>query len=313
MERLDETAFIVNPNAGSGLAARHWPEIRRVIRRLAVRQETWFTKGPGDAVSLVRQTTRKGFRRVVCVGGDGTLNEVVNGFMREDPDWRRTSSLGYIPCGTGCDFAKTFSLPRNPVDATAVATSSGRCQAIDIGHVAFRGSEGEARHAYFHNVVSFGLGGEVDERVNRSSKALGGFLSFMLAALTSTLLYRKKRVRLRVDEGPPFEVSAWNVVVANGQYHGGGMWIAPGAVPNDGRFHVTVIGDFSLPEVFLHLPKLYNGRLPALRKVQCFSGKRIEACSSQRVLLDMDGEQPGRLPVAIDLIPDAVRLVLPGG
>ena len=308
---MDGTAFIVNPNAGHGFAARHWPELRRAAQRLAARHEVWFTRGSGDAVALVQKAMRKGFRRLVCVGGDGTLNEVVNGLMRGNSDRRKAVLLGYIPCGTGCDFARTLHLPMSPTDALAVAVSDGPCRAVDIGHLAFRERDGAPRHAYFHNVVSFGLGGEVDARVNRSAALLGGFLSFMLAALMSIFLYRKKQIRLSVDKGPSFEVSAWNVVVANGQYHGGGMWIAPDAVLNDGLFHVTVIGDFSLPEVFLHLPKLYNGRLQTLQKVRCLSGRRIEACSSGRVLLDMDGEQPGQLPVAINLIADAIRLVLP--
>ena len=308
---LSGTAFIVNPNAGHGFAARHWPEIQRARERLAAGHDVWFTKGPGDAEILVRKAANQWVRRLVCVGGDGTLNEVVNGVMRAFPEWRRDVVLGYVPCGTGCDFARTLRLPARPEDALAVAMSDGPSQAMDIGHLMFRRRNGAAGHAYFHNVVSFGLGGEVDERVNRSSAPLGGFFSFILATLMSVLLYRKKQIRLYVDQAPPLEVSAWNVVVANGQYHGGGMWVAPDAVPNDGLFHVTVIGDFSLPEVFLHFPKLYNGRLGNLQKVQSLRGRRIEACSSERVLLDMDGEQPGQLPVAIDLIPSAIRLILP--
>jgi len=309
---LAGSAFIVNPHAGHGFAERHWPEIQRTAQRLATGHEVWFTRGPGDAEALVRKAASKGVRRLVCVGGDGTLNEVVNGLMRVDPAWRRAVVLGYVPCGTGCDFARTLRLPAHPADALAVAMSEGPSQAVDIGHMTFRKKNGTVGHAYFHNVVSFGLGGEVDERVNRSSAPLGGFLSFILATLMSALLYRKKQIRLCVDQSPPFEVSAWNVVVANGQYHGGGMWVAPDAVPTDGWFRVTVIGDFSLPEVFLHFPKLYNGRLGNLQKVRCLRGRRIEASSSERVLLDMDGEQPGQLPVAIHLIPGAIRLVLPG-
>lgn len=305
----------MNPNAGHGFAAKHWPEIRRAAQRLDMRHDVehavCFTRRSGDAVALVRKAARQGVRRLVCVGGDGTLNEVVNGLMQEDSSWRRSVLLGYIPCGTGCDFARTLHLPMRPADAMAVAMSDGPTQAMDIGHLAFQGRDGDKRHAYFHNVVSFGLGGEVDERVNRSTAPLGGFLSFMLATLVSMFMYRKKRIRLCVDQGLPFEVSAWNVVVANGQYHGGGMWVAPDALPDDGLFQVIVIGDFSLPEVFLHLPKLYNGRLRNLPKVRCMSGRRIEASSSEHVLLDMDGEQPGRLPLAIDLIAGAVRVVLP--
>jgi diacylglycerol kinase (ATP) len=160
-------------------------------------------------------------------------------------------------------------------------------------------------------VTSFGLGGEVDDRVNRTTKAFGGFVSFIWATLFSILIYDKKRIHLKVDEGFNQTVTCWNVAVANGQYHGGGMWVAPEARVDDGIFHVTVIGDFTLPEVFWNLPKLYNGKLLQLEKVRTLTGKRVEASSEQRVLLDVDGEQPGKLPVILDIVPKAIQLLSP--
>ena len=103
----------------------------------------------------------------------------------------------------------------------------------------------------------------------------------------------------------------WNIAVANGQYHGGGMWVAPDAAVDDGLFHITVIGDLSLPQVFLNLPQLYNGKILEVKKVFGLTGKRIEAHSDQRVLLDVDGEQPGQLPVSMEIVPRALNLVAP--
>jgi diacylglycerol kinase family enzyme len=160
-------------------------------------------------------------------------------------------------------------------------------------------------------VTSFGLGGEVDDRANRTTKAFGGFVSFIWATLISILIYHKKRIHLTVDEGFAQTVVCWNVAVANGQYHGGGMWVAPEARVDDGLFHVTVIGDFSLPEVFWNLPKLYNGTLVELKKVKTLAGKRVEASSDERVLLDVDGEQPGQLPAAIDMVPGVLPFIMP--
>ena len=128
--------------------------------------------------------------------------------------------------------------------------------------------------------------------------------------MISLLVYDKKRIRLKVDEDFEEEVVSWNVVIANGQYHGGGMWVAPDAIVDDGLFHVTVIGDYSVLEVFWHLPKLYSGKLLQLEKVSTYVGKRIEAYSDQRVLLDVDGEQPGQLPVVIDMVPKAIRVIM---
>jgi diacylglycerol kinase family enzyme len=158
-------------------------------------------------------------------------------------------------------------------------------------------------------VTSFGLGGEVDERVNRGGNLFGGFVSFIWATLVSLLAYNKKHIRLRVDDAFDQQVKTWNVAVANGQYHGGGMWVAPAASLTDGLFHVTVVGDLSLPKVFRELPNLYNGKIYQVKKVRTLTGKRVEADSDQRVLLDVDGEQPGRLPAIIEMVPGKLRFI----
>ena len=147
--------------------------------------------------------------------------------------------------------------------------------------------------------------------MNRTNKAFGGFVSFIWATLFSILTYDKKQIHLKVDEVFNQRIACWNVAVANGQYHGGGMWVAPEARVDDGIFHVTVIGDFSLPGVFWNLPKLYNGKLIRLGKVKTLVGKRIEAFSEQRVLLDVDGEQPGELPAVVDIVPKAIKFLIP--
>jgi len=254
----------------------------------------------------------EGVDRIVCVGGDGTLNEVINGMFLGNAARAESVLVGYIPCGTGCDFARALSVPANPFHALK-AVAHGNRRRLDLGCMVFRGNDGSTVRRYFHNVASFGLGGEVDERVNRSSKALGGFISFIRATLVSVLLFRKKRIRYRLDRGPVRETRAWNVAVANGQYHGGGMWVAPNALPDDGLLHITVIGDFALWEVFFHLPKLYRGTLLRLSDVRSFSCRRIEAWSHQRVLLDVDGEQPGRLPACLEIVPKALTLAVRSG
>jgi len=267
-----------------------------------------LTTGPEDATMLTRNTLHKGAELVVCVGGDGTLNEVVNGFMGKNGPIRPEAMVGFIPRGTGCDFIKTVPIPVELNRALDVIITS-HTRSIDLGRLEYMDHHGHPSSRYFHNITSFGLGGEVDERVNRTTKIFGGFISFIWATLISILIYNKKRIHLTVDNCFDQSVMIWNVVVANGQYHGGGMWVAPEASVDDGIFHVTVIGDFSLAEVFWNLPKLYNGKLLQLKKVKTIVGKRVKASSDQQVLLDVDGEQPGQLPAVIDIVPRAVLLI----
>lgn len=302
--------FIVNPNAARGNVAKHWPEIESLCRSRLGDSRPLITSKPGDAREFACREALNGSDLIVCVGGDGTLNEVINGLMSEEGPIRKDAAVGFIPFGTGCDFRRTLSIPK-ALDKAVEVLAAGRVQPIDLGRLTYLDHEGRSSVRYFHNVTSFGLGGEVDERVKRVGKGLGGFGSFLKATLISLMLYNKKTIRLKVDDVFDETVTTWNIAVANGQYHGGGMWIAPDASPWDGLFHVTVIGDLSLPEVCYHLPKLYTGRLAQVGKVRTLTGKRIEALSEQRVLLDVDGEQPGLLPVKIDMVPAALRFLVP--
>jgi len=301
-------AFVVNPNAAMGATGREWPRIKALARDRLGSFQSHLTSGPEDATMFTRLALLRGAEMIVCVGGDGTLNEVVNGFMAEDGPIRPEALLGLIPRGTGCDFIKTVPIPRD-LDMALDLINSSNARLIDLGRIKYSDHHGRYSYRYFHNIASFGLGGEVDKRVNRTTKLFGGFISFIWATLISILIYNKKPIHLKVDNGFDQRVVSWNVVVANGQYHGGGMWVAPGASVDDGLFQVTIVGDLTLAEVFRHLPKLYNGKLFQLEKVNTLVGKRVEASSDQRVLLDVDGEQPGQLPAVIDMVPGSLLLI----
>jgi YegS/Rv2252/BmrU family lipid kinase len=259
---------------------------------------------------LARRKLVEGFTRIICVGGDGTLNEVINGFMDASGSVRPEAKLGFLPNGTGCDFCRTVSKNMSLENALDIIQAD-RSRTIDLGRLRYQDHEGRAGIRYFINITSFGLGGEVVDRVNRTSKACGPFLSFIWATLVGIFIYDSKRVRFRVDEGPEQQVAIMNIAVANGQFHGGGMQVAPDARVDDGLFHITLIGELSLPEVFWHLPKLYTGQIKKIKKVSILTGRKIIAVSDQKVLLDVDGEQPGCLPVEIDIVPAAVRMLLP--
>ena len=306
-----EIAFVVNPHAAVGAVGKEWPRIEKRSRERLGSFRTYITRGPGDATHLTRNALGEGCEIIVCVGGDGTFNEVINGFMEGEGTVHPNAAVGYIARGTGCDFIKTVPLPKDLEKALDII-EKGQRVSMDLGRIEYKDNGGQTAYRYFHNVASFGLGGEVDERVNRTTKVFGGFFSFIWATLISVLLYNRKHIRLTMDNGFDQMVTVLNVAVANGQYHGGGMWVSPEARVNDGKFHVTVIGDFSLPEVLWHLPKLHNAKLMGLQKVSSFTATRVEARSEERVLLDLDGEQPGRLPVTVEMVPGALKLIADG-
>ena len=257
---------------------------------------------------IAKKCLTRGAELIVCVGGDGTLNEIVNGFMDARGEMIREAVLGFIPGGTGCDFIKTVPIPSG-VEESLDTIKEGYTRTIDIGRLRYHNDLGVPGVRYFHNIASFGLGGEVDERINKSSKAFGPFISFIWATLISLFLYGKKSILISIDDSYDERVTVWNIAVANGRYHGGGMLVAPDARVDDGLFHVTVIGDLSLAEVFTHLPKLYTGRIKDIRGVTILTGKKVGATSEERVLVDCDGEQPGCLPVVAEMMPAALTMI----
>ena len=306
-----KSVFIVNPNAGNGSTGLNWPHIRALAKNSLPPFKSYVTSGPGDAGCFAREAIASGAEQVVCVGGDGTLNEVLNGYMAHTASVRCGVRLGFIPNGTGCDFVKTVPIPRDTAQAiNVIAESHTRC--VDVGRLLYKDHNGRERYRYFHNITSFGIGGEVAQRVNRTSKPFGPFIAFIWATLLAVFLYGKKRVSLKVDNELEKEFVVWNVAVANGQYHGGGMRIAPDASVDDGLFHITVVGDLSLAEILINLPKLYNGRIGSVKKIVTLTGKKIEAVSEEPVLLDVDGEQPGMLPAVIDIVPGALNIIVAG-
>ncbi|MBW2149813.1 MAG: diacylglycerol kinase family lipid kinase [Deltaproteobacteria bacterium] len=309
MDASRKTAFIVNPAAASGATGREWPRIQAQARDRLGSFKAHLTAGQGDAVHLTRRAILEGADLVVCVGGDGTLNEVVNGFMEEDGPIQPQPLLGYIPRGTGCDFVKTIPIPKelNKALDTIVGLYT---RSIDLGRISYLDHQGRPSCRYFHNITSFGVGGEVAGRLNRATKILGGSISFVWALLASIFLYDKKRIRLKVDDVFDQEGTIWNVFVANGQYHGGGMEVAPGAAIDDGLIQVTVIGNLTRGEVFWHFPKLYKGRVYQVAKVSRHTGRRVEASSDRQVLFEADGEHLGQLPIVIEIVPGALRLII---
>lgn len=305
---MSKIVFIVNPHAGHGSTGSIWPFIEALAKDRLGPFEAYMTKRPGDAVIFAKNAVAEKTSLVVCVGGDGTLNEVVNGVMNSEESIRSNVTLGFIPNGTGCDFVRTVSIPQNTEQAMDLI-ASGHTRSIDLGVLVFQDHNGHDRCRYFHNIASFGLGGEVAQRVNRTTKALGPFISFMWATLISVVLYGTKSLRILIDGSFEKKVSVWNVVVANGQYHGGGMWVAPDASVYDGLLHVTIIGNLTIPEVFLNLSKLYSGRIYDIDKVITRTCKKVAAVSDDRVLLEVDGEQPGMLPMVVKIMPGSLNII----
>ena len=301
------TFLVVNPESAGGETGRRWPEIRaEVLRAIGDGAEHAFTDRPMHAATLTAEALRQGFRRIVAVGGDGTLNEVVNGFFQAEGGVPADACIALVPRGTGGDFRRTFGLNGSVRDSCARLGADVR--PLDVGRVRFTRPDGSPGERYFVNVASFGVSGQVDRAVNAGSKVLGGKASFFLASVRTLLGWRDQTVRIRVDGRAEESLGITTLAVANGQYFGGGMRVAPEANPSDGQFDVTIWSGYHLKDFALKSASVYDGRHVRWAGTRTLRCRILEASSEEEVLLDVDGEQPGRLPATFEILPGALRL-----
>jgi YegS/Rv2252/BmrU family lipid kinase len=254
---------------------------------------------------LARSAAEDGATLLVAVGGDGTVNEVAQGLAG-----RNGVELAVIPRGTGWDFVRTYGIPRRLEDAVAVVLG-GRPRSIDLGRARYRTWAGAEAESYFANIASAGMSGAIAKRANETSKALGGKVSYLWATLAVFSHWRNDEVRIAVD-GERRSGRMHDVVVANGRYFGGGMMICPEAEPDDGLFDVLTIGDLTKRDLLLTLPKTYRGRHLPHPKAELLRGEVVEVDSGTPLPIELDGEQPGTTPVRFEIVPQALRLRVPG-
>lgn len=302
-----KTFFVVNPKSANGATGKRWGELAAQIARTLSDFGVEFTRGPMDAAKLAQHAIESGYECIVAVGGDGTINEAVNGFFKDGKAINPNAALGVLPRGTGGDFRKTFDWDTD-FDAAVRRLKTSDTRPFDVGRLEFKGHDGTQQVRYFANICSFGVSGLVDEEVNRTSKALGGKLSFMWGSLKALTKYRDQVVRVSFDGKPAETIPVTTLSVANGKYFGGGMKVAPDADVSDGLFDVTIWSGYGVTDFVLRSGSVYSGAHVHWKGTRTLRAKEVVAESEERVLIDCDGEQPGMLPCKMTILPAAIRL-----
>lgn len=304
---------VVNPQAGSGRTGRRWPDIAKRIAGQIGTFDHALTTGGGQASLLARQAIARGATLVIAVGGDGTINETVNGFTDAMGAVNATCAFAAISEGTGADFARNLA-PEGYSSDTVTAIASGKRRRIDLGRVTYTDDARQRASRLFINIASMGLSGAVDRQVNadRVTGFLPGKLVFYLATLRALMCHENQTVRLTIDDTEPLLVDLTMAAIANGQYFGGGMRVAPQARLDSGLFEIIVLSCGSRLSLIKDLSQVYRGAHMNHRMIIARKGRRIVAevmaPGNGKVPLDIDGESPGYLKAEFDILPGALLL-----
>jgi YegS/Rv2252/BmrU family lipid kinase len=303
-------AVIVNPAAHKGGAAARWPAIQAELARRLGAFEPLVTERPGHATELARRALAQGARRFVAVGGDGTVNETLNGLL--DPSGRLVEPdavLCPVPAGTANELCRALGLLAAPVRAFDAAAGHGT-RAIDLMRVRCAGLDGRPVDRFGYLIVSLGAAATISHRTSQSRwlKKLGE-VAYLLMTPVVTLGYRHREISVSIDGVPDGTRRLFTALVANTENGGGGMKLMPGARFDDGVLDLIEMGDVSrLGMLFDVMPKLYSGDHVHHPKVRIRRGTSFRFDSPVETLVDLDGETVGRLPLEVTVLPQAFRV-----
>ena len=305
--------LIVNPAAGGGRTARLWPELRDALARLGFRFDHVETRGPREAIRLAAEAVSRAVPLVVAVGGDGTLNEVINGITEPaDERGRPRTTLGAILTGRGRDGCRTLGLPLGPRRSVSRLVG-GRDALLDLGLAEWPGGR-----RFFVNAAGAGFDAAVAARAARTVG--GGLVPYLRAVVGSLRDYRPVVATVTREDEPSDDPSSAAstaassrgpvaaVVVGNGAWFGGGMKIAPGADPSDGVLDVVVLGALGRAELLAWLPSLYWGGHLRNPRVRLTRARSVHVESPSPMPVELDGEPCGTTPLRVRVCPKALRV-----
>lgn len=302
-----EWLVIVNPNAGNGKGRKDWEMISGLMKKENLSFTVKFTESKGDAIFLTREAVSGGCRKIITVGGDGTLNEVVNGAFTSKSCPSTDISLALIPVGTGNDWGRMFGIPLEYKEAIRII-SENKQMLHDIGVVSYFNGE-EKSNRYFINIAGLGFESVVVRRTNyQKDRGYSGRLIYFYNLLMSLLTYKNTRAEIIID-GKKIMADVFSINVGNGRYCGGGMRQTPGALPDDGLLDVTVINDMGKLEIIRNLKILYDGTILSHPKVAGYKCKNLKVSSDSIIYTEADGESLGHTPAEFSIIPAAVKIV----
>jgi YegS/Rv2252/BmrU family lipid kinase len=298
---------IINMAAGGGKTRTDWPLIEQILQREEVQYEPFFTDRRLHASIIARNKIKEGYSKIIVVGGDGTMNEVINGVFAQNRIQTTEVMLGMISVGTGNDWARTFNIPADYEGAVRTIKQQ-RTFIQDAGLVHYR-KNGKEWKRYFINIAGLGFGARVVERTNRAKeKGKSGPLLYFYYIFYSLMRYRAKKAVIEID-GTSYIRKIFSLNVGIGKYNGGGMIQVPHAIADDGLYSITLIKKIGKLNVIANIKKLYNGKITQHSKVETYTARSVQINGSSLLKVETDGESLGHGPVSFEIIPRSVTVI----
>jgi YegS/Rv2252/BmrU family lipid kinase len=300
--------IIVNPHAGGNKGGLDFPAIEKIIQSRNFDYEILYTSKRRHAMVLTREMVRKGYRKFIAVGGDGTVNEVVNGLMA-DPSLVAETVLGVIMIGTGNDWGKMFDIPTSYSAAIDVIEAHKTFQQ-DVGKVCFYLGDRQYTR-YFINMAGLGFDAKVAEKVNEQKRQGKSSQFSYLSALFRTLVkYKPLDINISIEGRPMRNNRLFTMSIGICKYSGGGMMQVPDAIADDGLFDVMIVGNIRKTKIVRKIKKLYDGSIGSLKEVGMHRAKSLDIDASGEVMLEVDGESLGHGPFEFSIAEQKLKIIV---
>jgi len=292
---------IVNPTSGNGSSKKLWPKIESLLLKYKFEFKYAFTEHPNHSIELIIKAINQGFTSIICIGGDGTLHNIVNGIMLQNTVVPTAINVGVIPIGTGNDWVKTHGIPKD-IESAIQIIKNGTTAHQDLGKIQFLDSSKDP--VYFNNLAGVGFDGYVVSKVGKYKHF--GTLSYLIGTIMGLFSYKNFNTEISINSRT-YSSKSLMVLIGLCQYSGGGMQLTKTPNPFDGLFDISLAGDFSKWEILKNTTRLFNGRIVNFKKVQSFKSQSITVKIKQEAkpYIQADGELIGAGDFEVSIIPKA--------
>lgn len=305
---MSKIAVVINPIAGGGRGKKVWQVMGPGLHAIFDNVEHRISNRVDDLASIARGLLEEEPDTLLIIGGDGTLNHVLNGIIDEDRLINPQIKIAYFNTGCGGDFARQF--PQQKVTEFLDRLIHNHYVKSNVGKITLKNQ----LPRYFINIASCGLSGHVVLSAAKSTwmKKLGGTINYLVHSLTGLISYNQSLVQIQVDDNPSFECSMLMMAVCNGQYFGGSMHVAPMAKIDDNLLDVVIFRDFTKLDAFLKFRKIYSGSHLLDKNVHYVQAKKIiiEPMQNAQVAIEADGEYVNQLPASFELLDEIVHIIV---